>query len=303
MHPLIKVQNVSKTYYSGFIRKRGADVLKDIDLRVDEGEIFSLLGPNGAGKTTLMKIILGITYPTKGSVTLFGEGTRKGRIGYLPEHHQYPEKMKAGEIVKVFGLMRGMSGRRLDERVNELLSILDLKDRSKPLHKFSKGMRQRLGLAVALVDSPALLLLDEPTDGLDPVGRVQVRELLIDLKNRGTTVFINSHLLSEVEVISDRVAILDKGKLVTTGPVKNLTSREGYEIIIAAANGRAIGGSLDGYQVVEEGNEWKIIVSSKEEMNTLLSFLGNNDITVDEVRKKKTTLENYFISIIDRETK
>jgi ABC-2 type transport system ATP-binding protein len=303
MHSPISVQNVSKTYYTGFLRKRGADVLKDINLRVDEGEIFSLLGPNGAGKTTLMKIILGITYPTKGSVTLFGDGTRKGRIGYLPEHHQYPEKMKAGEIVKVFGLMRGMSGRCLDERVHELLSILELKDRSKTLQKFSKGMRQRLGLAVALVDSPALLLLDEPTDGLDPVGRVQVRELLVDLKNRGTTVFINSHLLSEVEVISDRVAILDKGKLVTTGPVKNLTSREGYEIIITAANGRAIGGSLDGYQVVEEGNEWKIIVSSKEEMNTLLSFLGNNDITVDEVRKKKTTLENYFISIIDRETK
>jgi len=300
---VIEINNISKSYYLGGLRNYRTDVLKNITLKIHRGEIFSLLGPNGAGKTTLMKIILGITFPTKGSINLFNKQIKRNNygnyIGYLPEQHQYPENMKAHDILKLFGMMRGMRGRYLKNRVNELISVFELRDYKKPLSKYSKGMKQRLGLAVALLYSPDILLLDEPTDGLDPVGRVYIRELILDLKKKGTTIFINSHLLSEVEAIADRVAILDKGHMVTSGTVDDLTSRNGYEIVINKPDNKAQDGFLQYYKIDKQENMWKIYAYSSKEMNTVLNILKEHNVQVEEVRKMKSDLESYFISVIN----
>jgi ABC-2 type transport system ATP-binding protein len=246
--PVIEVEGLRKTYREGWIRRRSLEVLKGLSFTVGPGEIFGLLGPNGAGKTTFIKILLGIVRASGGRATLLGHpaGSRRGRsqVGYLPENLRIARHHTGHSALDYYGWLSGLPLRVVRSRASELLPLVGLAQRAgDPVSKYSKGMLQRLGLAQALLHDPQLVILDEPTDGLDPVGRSHVRNVLQQLKQRGKTVFVNSHILQEVELICDRVAILDKGLLRYVGPV--------HEAALRVATGES---SLDAGQRGTSGN-------------------------------------------------
>ena len=227
--PVIEVKNLSKTYQDGSWKKRDIQALIDVSFDVQPGEVFGLLGPNGAGKTTFIKVLLGIIRGGGGTATMLGHPAgdlhSREKVGYLPERLIIPRHHNAYTALEYYGQLSGMSVAEVKARQGEILELVGLADRADDgVRKYSKGMLQRLGLAQALVHNPDLLILDEPTDGLDPVGRSQVREIISRLRDEGKTIFLNSHLLQEVELICDRVAILDRGQLKRVGPVADMTS-------------------------------------------------------------------------------
>jgi ABC-2 type transport system ATP-binding protein len=229
----IDLSGVTKTY-KGKVR-----ALRDAGVQVHKGEIFGLLGPNGAGKSTLVKILLTIVKPTKISGTMLGApiGDRSTltRVGYLPENPNFPGYLRGEEVLDVFGAMAKMPRRERKRRADELLDLVGMRDwRRKRMQTYSKGMKQRVGLAQALMNDPELVFLDEPTDGVDPVGRREIRELLVELKRRGKTVVLNSHLLGEAEMVCDRVSILVQGEVRTKGTLDELAlGKQRYEIELA----------------------------------------------------------------------
>ncbi|MCG8603413.1 ABC transporter ATP-binding protein, partial [bacterium] len=203
--------------------------LREVSLSVERGIIFGLLGPNGAGKTTMVKALLGILFPTTGSANILGQPVNntaiKEKVGYLPENHRYPDFLKGGAVLEYYARLAGMNRAAIAANKAKLLKIVEMEEwQQTKLKKYSKGMLQRLGLAQAMINDPEILFLDEPTDGVDPIGRKKIRDVLLNLKKTGKTIFLNSHLLSEVEMICDKVAILDKGRLLRTGTVEELTS-------------------------------------------------------------------------------
>jgi len=228
--PAIQVEKLCKTYTDGFFFRKQFEALKGISLEVDRGEIFGLLGPNGAGKTTFIKILLGIIKKSEGTAAMLGHpaGSRQGRqvVGYLPENLRMPRHLTAYTALEYYGSLSNLPFSLIKEKRDEILATVGLSDWvTTSVKKYSKGMLQRLGLAQALLHDPELLVLDEPTDGLDPKARAHVREILIDLKEKkGTTIFLNSHILQEVELICDRVAILDRGELKYIGSVRDIGS-------------------------------------------------------------------------------
>ena len=234
----IDLRDVAKRY-------RGRiDALRGIEMHVRRGEVFGLLGPNGAGKSTLVKIIMTIVRATRAAGTVLGKrigdkGTL-GRIGYLPENHRFPRYLTGRQIVEFFGAMAKVDRSTRKKRAAELIELVGMKDAAdRKVGTYSKGMAQRIGLAQALVNDPDLVLLDEPTDGVDPIGRRDIRDVLVRLRGEGKTVFINSHLLSELEMICDRVAILVMGMVAKQGTIGDLTAaRQRYEIEVSV-NGMA----------------------------------------------------------------
>jgi ABC-2 type transport system ATP-binding protein len=201
--------------------------LDALDLKVARGEVFGLLGPNGSGKSTTMKLILGLLKPSAGSVTIFGQAAgsmeARRRLGFLPENPYFPTFLTGREVLRYYGKLSGLSGRRLEERMEELLELVDLQEsRHRRLKTYSKGMLQRIGLAQALLHDPDLLLLDEPTAGVDPLGSRQIRDIILGLKKRGKTIIFSSHLLEQVQEVSDRVAILHLGQKLKEGRLEEL---------------------------------------------------------------------------------
>ena len=226
---VIQTQNLSKTYRTGFWLAQKIRSLTAVDLDVYQGETFGLLGQNGAGKTTLLKTLLGIVRPTKGKATLLGKplGDRnvKKRIGYLPENPYFYDYLTGWEILEFTGGLFEIPRTVQKTRIPELLELVGLSTKDaqkKQLRRYSKGMLQRIGLAQALINDPELVFLDEPMSGLDPLGRYQMREIILSLKRQGKTIFFNSHILSDVEKVCDRVAILDKGEMICEGSMDKL---------------------------------------------------------------------------------
>ena len=235
--PAIETDSLSKTYSQGLIFKQRHVALQNVSLTVNRGEIFGLLGPNGAGKTTFLKLMLGIIRKTSGQASLLGHpaGSRQGRklVGYLPEHLRVPAHLTGYQALEFFGNLSNVPTRVVREKRGPLLETVGLADRAKDnVKQYSKGMLQRLGLAQALLHDPELLVLDEPTDGLDPKARAEMRQIIRNLQDKGVTIFLNSHLLQEVEMICQRVAVLDKGQLRYCGSVDSIGE-------FAAANGQA----------------------------------------------------------------
>lgn len=223
----IDVVQLSKSYREGLIFPRVHAALKEVSLQVHRGEVFGLLGPNGAGKTTLIKVLLGILHPSRGTAQVLklpaGSKAARRRIGYLPENLVFPRHHTGRSALYFYGRLSEMTDSQIAAREKELFELVSLKGReNEAVRRYSKGMRQRLGLAQAMLHDPDLLILDEPTDGLDPMGRSQIREVLEKLKQRGKTVFLNSHILQEVELICDRVAIMALGKLRGIGTIDGL---------------------------------------------------------------------------------
>jgi len=301
---IIETKGLTKVYSSSF-KKNKVQALVDFNLNVEKGVIFGLLGPNGAGKTTLVKLLLGITFPTAGSASIIEKDISdykiKEKVGYLPENHKYPSYLKGGEVLKYFGRLSGMNGAGLDKRIDELLELVKLSQWKKTKIKaYSKGMMQRLGLAQALINDPELIFLDEPTDGVDPIGRKEIRDILSELKDRQKTIFLNSHLLSEVELITDRVGILNKGRLLREGTVKELTEKkEEYKLVLDGEN-TALDNS--GFTKQSDGS-FLVKVSDINELNKIIDNIRSEGILLKEVVPLKSTLEEMFISLINESEK
>ena len=236
----VDVRNVSKLYKPGLIRRAlgrgGVHALAGVDLSVYRGEIFGLLGPNGAGKSTLVKILLGLVRPTSLEGDLLGApvGRRAtmARVGYLPEQHRFPQYLTGRQVVEFFSALQGIDRRSRKASAAALLDRVGMTDAAdRRVNTYSKGMRQRVGLAQALAAAPELIILDEPTDGVDPLARRDIRDVLVDARRDGASVFVNSHLLGELELICDRVAILVNGKVAKQGTIDELAlGSERYEI-------------------------------------------------------------------------
>ena len=228
--PTVEVKDLVKEFKGSF-RGRRVRAVRKVSLQIAPGEVYGLIGPNGSGKSTTMKALLGLLAPTAGSCAIFGRNSLKvdsrQSVGFLPENPYFYKHLTAAETVRFFGKLCGMRGRKLRDRVTELLKLVGLEDaRDRRLRGFSKGMLQRIGLAQALVQDPKLLVLDEPTAGVDPAGSRQIRDLILTLKERGITVFLCSHLLEQVQEVCDRVGIIHNGVMVREGTLDDLISLE-----------------------------------------------------------------------------
>src|SRR6266567_2232440 len=241
--PIIEIQNLTKDYEVGFWRKRKVRALDGLSLNVEQGQIFGFLGANGAGKTTTLKLLMRLIFPTGGTARILGHDisdvSMHARIGYLPENPYFYDYLTAREFLNYCGELFG--GKNNQARTEELLTRVNLDKKSwdRQLRKFSKGMLQRVGLAQALVNDPEIVFLDEPMSGLDPVGRREVRDLVASLRTEGKTVFMCSHILSDIEVLCDSVAILKGGRLAHAGSLDELRSRETRLVEIIATDAAA----------------------------------------------------------------
>jgi len=304
--PAIDLQDVAKTYAGGVV------ALRDVVMQVQVGEIFGLLGPNGAGKSTLVKILLSIVRPTRARGTLLGQpiGHRStlGRVGYLPEAFRFPDYLTGAQVLEYVGGLHRVPRAPRRQRASELLGLVGLTGwEGRPLRMYSKGMRQRLGLAQALINEPALVFLDEPTDGLDPVGRREVAAVLRELRQRGITVFLNSHLLGEAERLCDRVAILAQGRVVRQGTVDSLTS-EGcrYELRVEGplpgeASLHALIASLGGlvtFEPVQACTRISLETGRSQFLQPLIDELRRLRLTIDAIIPQRQSLEDFFIGVV-----
>jgi ABC-2 type transport system ATP-binding protein len=263
--PAVEVKNLVKDFKGAFQGKK-VRAVKNVSLQIAPGEVYGLIGPNGSGKSTTMKAVLGLVAPTSGSTSIFGRNSLKvdsrNEVGFLPENPYFYKHLTAAETVRFYGKLCGMRGRKLKERIGELLELVGLQDaRDRRLKGFSKGMLQRIGLAQAMVQDPRLLVLDEPTAGVDPTGSREIRDLILELKNRGITVFLCSHLLEQVQQVCDRVGIIHQGVLVNEGRLDELISVENRtELILENASDslleqiRSLVDVTHRAEVVSEGN-------------------------------------------------
>src|SRR5438045_6958914 len=229
--PAVAIEGLTKVFPVPFHSARGITAVRDLNLRVEPGEVYGLLGPNGSGKSTTLKIILGLVSPTRGQTKIFGRDSSlvesRAAVGFLPENPYFYKFLTGEETLRFFGKLCRLNGSRLKSRVHELLELVGLTNaRQQRLSTYSKGMLQRIGLAQALINEPQLVVLDEPTAGVDPAGSRDIRNLIVDLKRRGITVLLSSHLLSQAQEICDRVGIVANGRLVREGRVEELLAIE-----------------------------------------------------------------------------
>lgn len=298
--PVIFTKQLGKQY--GRIR-----ALDNVSLDVESGQVFGLLGQNGAGKSTLIKILLGIVHTTEGEAELLGQPigdtATRGRIGYLPEDHRFPIYHTALSILDTYGLLYGMSRSERQRRSMEALERVNLKKRAAyKIGSFSKGMKQRLGIAQAIFHQPDLIFLDEPTDGVDPVGRKEIRGILEGLRNEGRTIFLNSHLLGEVELICNRVAIMHGGRLVREGTVDDLT-RQADHFLIGVAEGQSFPREQAeqlGYTVIPNGTLFDVELPIDGSIDPLLELLHSQGVRLRHLVGKKQTLEEVFVGMVDQ---
>ncbi|MGZ5433955.1 MAG: ATP-binding cassette domain-containing protein [Thermoanaerobaculia bacterium] len=307
MTTLIEVSGLRKLYRSSF-GKAKIIALDGIDFQVKEGELFGLLGPNGAGKTTTVKILLGLTHATAGSASVCGLPVRdpesRRRVGYLPEGHKIPNYLTARQALSIFGRMSGMSSADIAKRVSLLLAQVRMTQWADVrIKKFSKGMTQRLGLACAMVHAPQVLLLDEPTDGVDPVGRREIRDILRAEADRGTAVLLNSHLLSEIERTCDRVAVLRDGKVAAFGTVKDLTQKSAtYKMVASPVDESLVAAFRETGAGVERVNGHMVLsVADVQHLNALVDQLRARGGVLSELTPVRETLEDVFVDLVRAE--
>ncbi len=307
---VIVTEGLSKTYHSGLFGRQHIHALAPTNISIEKGEIFGLLGPNGAGKTTFIKLLLSIIFPSSGSAELLGhpisDYSIKEKIGYLPENHRYPSYLTGEQVLSFFGKLSGLNSVDLRPRIDELLKIVDMSQwRRTKIKKYSKGMLQRIGLAQAMLNNPEVIFLDEPTDGVDPIGRKEIRDVLRRIRDDGKTVFLNSHLLSEVELISDRVGILNKGVLIKIGSIDALTrAPEEYIFRTSEPISSVIQAELSSrsYIVTERDREYYIRAEDSTHLNTIIDILRKHGVQINSIVPHRTTLEESFISLIQSES-
>lgn len=309
MSTAIAVSHLTKVYRKSLFRKNGVAALQGLSLSVDRGQIYGFLGPNGAGKTTLIKILLSLVHPTSGDAALLGQELPdtavREKIGYLPENQRFPGYLTGEQVLKFFGRLSGTPPDLLRRRTSELLTLVGMDQwRKMKVKRYSKGMLQRIGLAQALVNDPELIFLDEPTDGVDPIGRKEIRDILHALKVQGKTIFLNSHLLSEVELVCDRVAIVNKGSLLKEGTIADFTSGSTTYIV-------GVEGTLP-QPLMDEARALVISLSphpggvtinapKTADLNRGIDLLRRHNVTITSIQRDKATLEESFLDLLKRE--
>ena len=313
--PALSVSSLSKTYRTGLLRRSTVQALDGISLEVEEGAIFGLLGPNGAGKTTLVKILLGLVRPSGGTARLFdrpaGTPAARHQIGFVPENHRFPGFFTATQTLHAYGRLADVPRTERNRRIPELLNRLSLDGRGDTKVKtFSKGMLQRLGLAQALLNEPDLLFLDEPTGGVDPVGRRAIRDIVLELRDEGKTIFLNSHLLSEVEKVCTQIAILRDGTLVRRGSVEELTAVERVYDLVATpvpeslldASEVPLGPAHDPSSPAADLKQYRVRADERATLNAVVDRLRNADVEIESITPLRQSLEDYFIDVVDSPT-
>ncbi len=300
---VVTVNELTKIYHTG-MKKGGITALDTVTLQIEPGEIFGLLGPNGAGKTTLFKLLLGISSVTSGEATLLGyppsNPKSREKIGYLPENHRFPDHLTGLGLLMLTGRMFNLKDGVISKRADELLKLVDMtKWANTKIKKYSKGMLQRVGLAQAMINDPEVLFLDEPTDGVDPVGRAEIKNVMQKIRDDGKTIILNSHLLSEVEMVADRVAILQNGKLAKIGSVDEMTNKKlQYEI---QAEFREtlfdIPSDIGKLQTLSRGRMVVELVDESK-INWVIDALRHKKISIRVVKPIKITLEQSFIETV-----
>jgi ABC-2 type transport system ATP-binding protein len=301
--PIISVRALSKTYGKRLF-KSGFRALDSIDLDIEPGSVFGLLGPNGAGKTTLLKILIGLAHKTSGVAQVFGEPAGRPlprrRIGYLPEAHRLPNYLTGRQVLELYGMMCGRDREWLKIHIPAWIDRVGMTaGADRKIREYSKGMQQRIGLASALIHEPELVFLDEPTDGVDPVGRAAIREIVLDLKKRGATVFINSHLLMEVELICDRVVIMAGGKVLRAGSIDELTPRSGRVTFELAPNPERLAEIFAGlgseFERTPRGCD---VLLSDAELDQAVDRLRAAGVSIRALEQRRLTLEQSFIHLV-----
>lgn len=281
--------------------------VKNMSISVKEGEVHGFLGPNGAGKSTIIKILTGLVFPTSGKGTVlglpFGDVRARKRMGYLPELFRYQEWMTGSDLLDFHSRLYGL--KKDSKRNHSVLSRVGLIGQEKyKVGTYSKGMQQRIGLATALLPNPELLFLDEPTSALDPIGRKEVRDIILSLKAEGKTVFLNSHLLSEVEAVSDSITIVNKGVVVKSGTVGDLlTSKTILTVVAENISDKlcALLAAQFGSEIIMQSNGFTISVSDKADIPKVTALLVNNDALLYELKAQTETLESLFLKTVEEE--
>ena len=274
-------------------------------MTVPRGEIFGFLGPNGAGKTTSVKLLTGLSNPTSGKAWLLGKPVgdvvTRARIGYLPELFRYQGWMSAVEVLRLHCELADVAVKRRRTEIEEALVLVGLADRANDkVNTFSKGMQQRLGLGVSLLGKPDLVFLDEPTSALDPVGRKEVRDIIVELRSRGITVFLNSHLLSEVQQVCDRVAVIDRGRVVASGTMAELLGSGEIRIQVTELDEAGMQ-AIAGFGKAFRSEEWLTVVGvDPQRVPDLVAELVRLGARVHAVERGRQTLEERFIQLLDR---
>lgn len=312
--PAIEVHDLQKIYRDGWWKRRRVAALNGVSLDVKPGEIFGLLGPNGAGKTTLIKVLLGIVRKSGGQALLLGRpaGDRQARsqVGYLPESHRIPGHLTGQTALEYYGSLSGLSAAEIKRRRPALLETVGLSEWGRTsVRKYSKGMLQRLGLAQAMLHDPQLIILDEPTDGVDPVGRTEIRAVLKQLQAQGKTIFLNSHLLQEIELTCERVAVLTRGQVRQVAPVEEMTqafeARAGAEAMLHLEGSEAlVREALQGAQLVSlapsgpQHVKATVTFPNQAALDELIDRLRSRGVSICSLARRRVTLEQAFLEIV-----
>ncbi len=305
MSAVIETESLTKVY-EGALKGQDVHALKGVSLTMNRGEIFAYLGPNGSGKTTTIKLLLGLIFPTSGKLRILGKtdvnaAAVKRNIGYLPEGAYYPEFLEGEEVLRFYGQLYGMGGRVLESRISEVLETVGLSHARKRLVRgYSKGMRQRIGLAQALLSDPQILILDEPTTGLDPIARKEIRDILVNLRDRGKTLFVSSHELLEIEMISNRVGILFEGELKVLGTIDELLTDRDVTLEIEHLGSDKLEQFRNAGVAVEDTveNRYLLRVPSNMSVFAALDMCRQLDARLVSVRPRRETLEELFVRVV-----
>ena len=305
---IVEIENLTKDYEIGFWRKRKVRALDGLSLSVEAGEIFGFLGANGAGKTTTLKLLMRLTFPTAGKARILGSDidnvAMHQRIGYLPENPYFYDYLTAREFLEYCAELFGQPRILRKQQAEDLLSRVHLDEKrwNTQLRKFSKGMLQRVGLAQALINDPEIVFLDEPMSGLDPIGRREVRDLIASLRQTGKTVFMCSHILSDIEVLCDRVAILKKGRLAHLGRLNDLRQQSGdtslVEIVVTGTNVQSLLAQLpdsEKFAVTETAGGLNVQVSEERDVDAVIAALRKVDGKLVSVQPVRQSLEELFV--------
>ncbi len=302
MAAALNIEDLHKTFSLGFIPKK-KKILKGISLSVNQGEIFGYLGPNGSGKTTTIKCILGLIFPDQGKIELFGHPylslRAKARTGFLPENPYFYDHLTASEFLDFYSQLFSMKKKEREDKIKYLLHMVDLEQSTDlQLRKFSRGMLQRIGLAQALLNDPSLVLLDEPLGGLDPLGRKEIRDVIVKLKEEGKTVFLSSHILQDIEMICDRVAILVNGEIVNQGTLKDLISEKILftEIELSGVEEKELKNL--GESLTEKAGRILLRVFEEENVEKVLELVQSRKGKVHSLIPRTETLEDLFVGMV-----
>jgi ABC-2 type transport system ATP-binding protein len=304
--PAIETQNLTKEYPHGFLHLKRKTSLEGLTMQVQDGEVFGFLGPNGAGKSTTIKLLMGIIFPTAGSAQILGKPvsdvTMHRDIGYLPEQPYFYDYLTAAELLDYFARFHGFSAAERKERVLKMLKKVGLETAGKiQLRKYSKGMLQRVGLAQAILHDPKLVILDEPMSGLDPVGRREVRDIILELKNAGKTIFFSTHILPDAELLCDRVGVIAGGKLRGVGAPGSIVGVKslGMEIVFELANALLATGKFRG-KAAKSGSNYRLDVAETDLYPAMeeLRAAGAKIISVTQI---KPTLEDFFLELVGKD--